>query len=317
MEQGLTVAAEDRGVLTLRRIAYHYDGSNGTTRCPSLPARCAPGAALISNIKPLSCMHGASSSHDVAAVYSEDSASEGSEDVTAACLPSKMDSARASAAENELEAAVGRVNAVAAAYPPSCGAGPVLQSDSSESGVQRARSGLTIGIVSVMVSANEFTQYLGRLEADLERIHLNTPLEQRERVQEALTTLMSKAAAFYRQKHIADIKSESDMRLAELQTFNGSKRAFLVLERPLNQDQLEPYTRTSAGCFRLGSFGFTQMQIFGVHKTRTKCCDSRCIVFIVGYQHLCQGQGMGQRYVVKSFTYSGAAEGGGADAPQR
>ena len=66
---------------------------------------------------------------------------------------------------------------------------------------------------------------------------------------------MSTAAAFYRQKHIADIKSESDMRLAELQTFNGSKRASMMLRQPLNEDQLEPHTPTPACCFRLVSLG--------------------------------------------------------------
>ena len=260
VEQGLTAGGEDRGVLTFRRIAHHYDGSNSTTRCPSLPARCAPGAALISKISPLSCMPGSSSSHDVATVlgtlaadvysegeYSVASESVDSEDVTAAGLPSKMDAARAGAAENELEAVVGRVNAVVAAYPPSCGAGPVSQ---------RAPSHPLPYIVNVMISPNDFIQYLGRLEGDLERIHSTTPLEQRERVRQALDTLMSKAAAFYRQKHIADIKSESDMRLAELHTFSGSKAAFMPLRQPLNEDKLEPHTRTPACCFRLVSLGW-------------------------------------------------------------
>ena len=67
---------------------------------------------------------------------------------------------------------------------------------------------------------------------------------------------MSTAAAFYRQKHIADIKSESDMRLAELHTFNGSKAAFMPLRQPLNEDKLEPHTRATACCFRLVSLGW-------------------------------------------------------------
>ena len=52
VEQGLTAGGEDRGVLTFRRIAHHYDGSGDSTRCPSLPAPCAPGAASIFNISP-------------------------------------------------------------------------------------------------------------------------------------------------------------------------------------------------------------------------------------------------------------------------
>ena len=63
---------------------------------------------------------------------------------------------------------------------------------------------------------------------------------------------MSTAAASYRQKHIADIKSESDMLLAELDTFNGSKQAFMMLRQPLNEDQLEPHTPTPACCFSVG-----------------------------------------------------------------
>ena len=42
VEQGLTAGGEDRGVLTFRRIAHHYDGSVGLTRCLSLPAAATP-----------------------------------------------------------------------------------------------------------------------------------------------------------------------------------------------------------------------------------------------------------------------------------
>ncbi len=117
--------------------------------------------------------------------------------------------------------------------------------------MQRAPSHPPPEIQSVMISADDFILYLGRLEADLEHIHFTTPLEQRDRVRGALGTLMSTAAAFYRQKHIADIKSESDRRLAELRTFNGSRGAFLELRQPLYEDQLAPYTPTPACRFRL------------------------------------------------------------------
>ena len=40
--QGLHADGEDRGVLTFRRIAHHYDGSVGLTRCLSLPAAATP-----------------------------------------------------------------------------------------------------------------------------------------------------------------------------------------------------------------------------------------------------------------------------------
>ena len=40
--QGLHADGEDRGVLTFRRIAHHYDGSVGLTSCPSLPAAATP-----------------------------------------------------------------------------------------------------------------------------------------------------------------------------------------------------------------------------------------------------------------------------------
>jgi hypothetical protein len=231
VEQGLQADGEDRGVLTFRRIAHHYDGSGVSTRCPSLPAPCAPGA-------PSPCMSGASSTHDVAAVpptsaADVDPAGEDSEDsvdsvdvdsvdsvnVTAAGLPSNVDAPRAGAAVSELEAVVGYVND--AAWPPLGGSGLDLQRPE---------------ILNVMISADEFIRYLGRLEADLQRIHSTTPLEQQDRVRDALDTLMSKAAAFYRQKHIADIKSESDARLAELHTFNDSKGAFLRLRQPLYTD---------------------------------------------------------------------------------
>ena len=42
VEQGLTTGGEDRGVLIFRRIAHHYDGSVGLTRCLSLPAAATP-----------------------------------------------------------------------------------------------------------------------------------------------------------------------------------------------------------------------------------------------------------------------------------
>ena len=143
VEQGLTAGGEDRGVLTFRRIAHHYDGSGASTRCPSLPAPCAPGVASIPNVAPSPCMPGASSTHDVAAVpgtsaadvdsMSEDSVNSVGEDsvdvanVTAAGLPSNVDAPRAGAAVNELEAVFGRVSAAVAAWPPSGGSGPDLQ----------------------------------------------------------------------------------------------------------------------------------------------------------------------------------------------
>ncbi len=180
VEHGLQAGGEDRGVLTFRRIAHHYDGSSGLTRCPSLPAPCAPGAASIFNVAPSPCMPGASSTHDVAAVPgtsaadvdsagedSVDSVGEGSVDsaaedsvdlanVTAAGLPSNVDAPRAGAAENELEAVVGRVNADVAAWPPSGGAGPVVQSASSGSDLQRAPSHPLPEIQNVMISADGF-----------------------------------------------------------------------------------------------------------------------------------------------------------------
>ena len=82
---------------------------------------------------------------------------------------------------------------------------------------------------NVMISADDFTQYLGRLEADLEQIHLTTPLDQRDRVRGALGTLMSTAAEFYCKKQIADITSDSVRRLAALRTFHGSNGAVLEL----------------------------------------------------------------------------------------
>jgi hypothetical protein len=108
-----------------------------------------------------------------------------------------------------------------------------------------------------MVSADDFIRYLGRLEANLERIHSTTPVEQRDRVCEALATLMNTAAAFYRQKHIEDIKNESDARLAELHKFNGSKGAFLMLHQPINStDQIAPHTPTPTCRFRFVTLGW-------------------------------------------------------------
>ena len=89
---------------------------------------------------------------------------------------------------------------------------------------------------NVMISADDFTQYLGRLEADLEQIHLTTPLDQRDRVRGALGTLMSTAAEFYCKKQIADITSDSVRRLAALRAFHGSNGAFLELGTPRNTD---------------------------------------------------------------------------------
>ncbi len=87
-----------------------------------------------------------------------------------------------------------------------------------------------------MISADDFIQYLGRLEADLEQTHLTTPPDQRDRVRGALGTLMSTAAEFYCKKQIADITSESFRRLAELRAFNGSTGAFLELRPPRSKD---------------------------------------------------------------------------------
>ena len=154
VEQGLTTGGEDRGVLTFRRIARHYDGSNGSSRCPSLPALCAPGAASNSNRPPSPCTTGASSSHDVVTVFGTSAADvDSAGDYPQACFPTWFVSfPRAGAADNEREVVVG-------------------------------------------------------------------------------------------------------MRLAELQTLNGSKRAFMMLRQPLNEDQLEPHTPTPARCFRLVSPG--------------------------------------------------------------
>ncbi len=89
---------------------------------------------------------------------------------------------------------------------------------------------------SVMISADEFIKYLGRQEADLEQIHLTTPLDQRDRVRGALGTLMSTAAEFYCKKQIADITSDSIRRLAALRTIHGSNGAFLELCTPRPKD---------------------------------------------------------------------------------
>ena len=160
--QGLTAGGEDRGVLTFRRIAHHYDGSSGSTRCPSLLAACAPGAASIFTAPPSPCMPGASSTHDVAAVRGAsavdvDSAGEDPED-------SNVDAPRAGATVNEL---VGCVNAAVAALPPLGGSGLDLQRVPSRHPPPEIRN--------VMVSADDFIRCLGRLEADLERIHSTTP----------------------------------------------------------------------------------------------------------------------------------------------
>ena len=54
-----------------------------------------------------------------------------------------------------------------------------------------------------------------------------------------------------------DIKSESDMLLAELETFSGSKRAFMMLPQPPIEDQVDPYTPTPVCCFPLVSLVLT------------------------------------------------------------
>ena len=146
VEQGLTTGGEDRGVLTFRRIAHHYDGPNGSSRCPSLPALCAPGAASNSNRPPSPCTTGASSSHDVVTVFGTSAADVDSAGEYSAGVLSNVDAPRAGVADNELEVVVG-------------------------------------------------------------------------------------------------------MRLAELQTFNGSKQAFLILRPPHNEDQLKPHTPNPACCF--------------------------------------------------------------------
>ncbi len=76
-------------------------------------------------------------------------------------------------------------------------AGQDLQRAPSEPDLQRAPSHPLPEIQNVMISADDFIRILGRLEADLERIH-STPLEQRDLVREALDTLMRTAAAFAR-----------------------------------------------------------------------------------------------------------------------
>jgi hypothetical protein len=142
VEQGLQADGEDRGVLTFRRIAHHYDGSSGLTRCPSLPAAA-----------PSPCMPGASSTQYVAAVPG---------------TPAAVD---------DLEAVFGRVNADVAAWPPLGGSGPDLQRAPSGPDLQRAPSHPLPEILNVMIGADLFTRYLGALEADLERIYSTTLLK--------------------------------------------------------------------------------------------------------------------------------------------
>ncbi len=223
--QGFIAGGEDRGVLTLRRIAaHHYDGSGRTTRCPSLPPLCALGVGSIQNVGPL--IHAAADiesagedSVDFGGETCVDSEAEDSADITnltATGVPTNAD-------ENGVEAVVDRVNAFAATWQQS--------NASSGSGMQREAIQR-----NVMTSADDFIQYLGRLEADLEQIHLTTPLDQRDRVRGALGTLMSTAAEFYCKKQIADITSESVRRLAALRAFHGSNGAFLELSTPRNKD---------------------------------------------------------------------------------
>ena len=142
MGQGLHADGEDRGVLTFRRIAHHYDGSSGLTRCPSLLAAA-----------PSPCMPGASSTQYVAAVPG---------------TPAAVD---------DLEAVFGRVNADVAAWPPLGGSGPDLQRAPSGPDLQRAPSHPLPEILNVMIGADLFTRYVGALEADLERIYSTTLLK--------------------------------------------------------------------------------------------------------------------------------------------
>ena len=93
------------------------------------------------------------------------------------------------AAVDDLEAVFDRVSADVAAWPPLGG---------SASDLQRAPSHPVPEILNVMISADLFIRYLGALEDDVERIYSTTPLEQRDRVREALAKLMSKAAALDR-----------------------------------------------------------------------------------------------------------------------
>ncbi len=231
VEQGLTPGGEDRGVLTFRRIAHHYDGSGCTTRCPSLPPLCALGVDSIRNVGPLT--HAAADiesagedSVDFGGETCVDSEAEDSADITnltATGVPTNAD-------ENGVEAVVDRVSDFVATWQQS--------NASSGSGMQRAPSHPMAEVIhrNVMISADDFIQYLGRLEADLEQIHFTTPLEQRDRVRGALGTLMSTAAEFYCKKQIADITSESVRRLAALRAFHGSNGAFLELSTPRNKD---------------------------------------------------------------------------------
>ncbi len=49
-----------------------------------------------------------------------------------------------------------------------------------------------------------------------------------------------------------DNTSESDMLLAELETFNGAKRAFMMPPQPPIEDQVHPYTPTPCVLFSVG-----------------------------------------------------------------
>ena len=225
VEQGFSAGGEDRGVLTLRRIAHHYDGSGCTTRCPSLPPICARGVDSIRNVGPLT--HAAADiesagedSVDFGGETCVDSEAEDSADITnltATGVPTNAD-------EHGVDAVVDRVSDFVATWQQS--------NASSGSGMQRA----DVIHRNVMIIADDFIQYLGRLEADLEHIHFTTPLDQRDRVRGALGTLMSTAAEFYCKKQIADITSESVGRLDALRTFHGSNGAFLELNPPRSKD---------------------------------------------------------------------------------
>ncbi len=83
-----------------------------------------------------------------------------------------------------------------------------------------------------------------------------------------------------------DIKGESDMLLAELETFNGSKRAFMMLPQPPIEDQADPNTPTFACCFSWVSFVCPKCICF-VFPNRVLYVGIDVVyVLIVGSQHL-------------------------------
>jgi hypothetical protein len=105
--------------------------------------------------------------------------------VNATGLPSNVDAPRAGATVDDLEAVVGR----AAATVAEGGSGPDLQ---------RAPSHPQQDIVNVVICADLFLQYLGVLEADLERCTM--PEGHRDLVRNELAALKSKAAAVFQQQ---------------------------------------------------------------------------------------------------------------------